>query len=920
MLQKLLIVTCGLWLAANSTTPRAAVVLSDNFSYSDGALTNVSTLKWANHSGTGGQADVAGGKLNLTETESEDVNALLAGQPYATNSGAALYAKYSVKFTALPSGTNGAYFAHFKDGTTSGFRARVFASTNGAAAGSLRLGIAAGGGSATASAAMDLNLNTEYTVVVRYGVGDATSTLWINPKSESDPGALATDAASLLPITSYAFRQSLSSGSGMGSLQVDDLVVATTFADALGGPAAGVAPTIVAQPADLVATTGTSASFSVTANGSAPLGYQWLFNGAAITGATSAIHTIASAQVANVGGYSVLVSNSFGAVTSRVASLTITAPTGAIATNIAALRRMVDPLTYAPTNTTTLYTAEGIVTTYVNITTDPNAEFYMQDDTAGIAVFVSGSTTIRPKAGDRMRVTGPLGHFNGLLELNLVASNPAHTVVTVSTNNPLPAPKPLPFSLQSDPALIELLEGSLVIVTNVLLETTSANFPPASSGGNVNMTNQLGEVLVLRVDTRVLDITGQPKPTIPVNVIGVLAQFDSSSPYTTGYQLTPTRFADIIGGAVAPKIEFTNVLQLVRLGDSPTNTFPEIVLLPGEKLTTSVRAFDAQGARLDLSAPANGLPAGAAWNLSAASGTNLTATFTYQATASAAGQKYTVRLNAANTQATNTATWTIYVPTAIEQRITFGEFFANAPGTNVTPYVNVLNRPGQPPAPNSDDEYVELVNLSTQDVDLAGWTIGDSVQVRHRFYDTFMIGASNAIVVYGGPLNGFAPQLDVRVTPASENAFGFGLNNTGGDSLLLRNAQSNLVSRIVYSALPVTGTMTRYPDLNGDFVAQLSVSTNAATPGRQFNGRLYNEPAPASQAPIVVKASATNGTTLQLNWTAVPGQSYSILRSDTVAGPYTPVASGQTFTGTQGQYTEPGLSTTARRFYLIRSP
>ena len=616
----------GIFLATISMPARSSIVLTDDFSYANGGVTNVSSLKWSSHSGTGGQAEVAEGRMNLTQAESEDVNALLDGQPYATNAAVSLYARFKINFSALPVGATGGYFAHFKDGTTSGFRARVFASTNGAAEGSFRLGIAAAGGSTSATIATDLKLNTNYTVVIRYGVNDAASTLWLNPAAESDTGALATDATSPLPIAAIAFRQSLSSGNGMGTLTVDNLVVATTFAEALNGPSLGATPSIVSQPADLSLTTGASASFNVMANGTAPLTYQWAFNGGAIVGATASILTLPAATAANVGGYSVVIANLFGSVTSRVATLTLTAPVGTIVTNIAPLRALVDLATFAPTNTTSVFRTEGIVTTHVNITTDANALFYMQDDTAGIAVFVSGGATVRPKAGDRVRVTGPLGHFNGLLEFNLIASNPEHTVVTVSTNNPLPPPKLLSFSLQNDAALIEPLEGSLVIVTNVALDLTQPNFPPASSGGNVNMTNAQGETFVLRADARVLDITGQPKPTIPVNIVGVLGQFDTSSPYTTGYQFIPTRFADIVGGAAAPRIEFTNVLQLIRSGDAPVNTYTEHVLLPGEKITVAARAFDPSGGQVLVSTTTSSLPPGATWSLRGAVGTNISAT------------------------------------------------------------------------------------------------------------------------------------------------------------------------------------------------------------------------------------------------------------------------------------------------------
>jgi hypothetical protein len=43
---------------------------------------------------------------------------------------------------------------------------------------------------------------------------------------------VATDIVTALPISSVALRQSVVSGSGMGTLTADDLIVATTFAEA----------------------------------------------------------------------------------------------------------------------------------------------------------------------------------------------------------------------------------------------------------------------------------------------------------------------------------------------------------------------------------------------------------------------------------------------------------------------------------------------------------------------------------------------------------------------------------------------------------------------------------------------------------------------------------------------------------------
>jgi len=61
----------------------------------------------------------------------------------------------------------------------------------------------------------------------------------------------------------------------------------------------------------------------VSAVGESPLAYQWRFNGAPLTGQTSAVLSLASIQAANAGEYAVLVTNSLGSVLSLPATLTV---------------------------------------------------------------------------------------------------------------------------------------------------------------------------------------------------------------------------------------------------------------------------------------------------------------------------------------------------------------------------------------------------------------------------------------------------------------------------------------------------------------------------------------------------------------------------------------------------------------------
>src|SRR3989442_4157977 len=86
------------------------------------------------------------------------------------------------------------------------------------------------------------------------------------------------------------------------------------------------APYITAQPVNQTVTAGQTATFSVTAAGTAPLAYQWQKNGADISGAMAASYTTPVTTTADSGEqFRVAVSNSAGSVTSMPATLTVSA-------------------------------------------------------------------------------------------------------------------------------------------------------------------------------------------------------------------------------------------------------------------------------------------------------------------------------------------------------------------------------------------------------------------------------------------------------------------------------------------------------------------------------------------------------------------------------------------------------------------
>jgi len=84
-----------------------------------------------------------------------------------------------------------------------------------------------------------------------------------------------------------------------------------------------IAPSITTQPTNQTVIAGQTASFTVAANGTTPLSYQWYQNGTLLGGATAPAYTKTNAQIVDAGSYFVVVANSARSVTSAVVTLTI---------------------------------------------------------------------------------------------------------------------------------------------------------------------------------------------------------------------------------------------------------------------------------------------------------------------------------------------------------------------------------------------------------------------------------------------------------------------------------------------------------------------------------------------------------------------------------------------------------------------
>lgn len=87
------------------------------------------------------------------------------------------------------------------------------------------------------------------------------------------------------------------------------------------------APSVTTDPQDQTVLVGQNATFNVLASGTLPLSYQWYYNtNTVLTNAIGSALTLTNVQPSDAGGYSVIVTNAYGSVTSAVAQLTVNIP------------------------------------------------------------------------------------------------------------------------------------------------------------------------------------------------------------------------------------------------------------------------------------------------------------------------------------------------------------------------------------------------------------------------------------------------------------------------------------------------------------------------------------------------------------------------------------------------------------------
>jgi len=130
-------------------------------------------------------------------------------------------------------------------------------------------------------------------------------------------------AVSGATAASYAIAGVQSASAGSYTCVVAN--VAGSVESQAGVLVVNVPAAIITQPVSKSIQAGESATFTVAATGDAPLNYQWLKDGASLSGETGTNCVVASASEVNAGSYTCRVTNPYGTALSNAAALTVNA-------------------------------------------------------------------------------------------------------------------------------------------------------------------------------------------------------------------------------------------------------------------------------------------------------------------------------------------------------------------------------------------------------------------------------------------------------------------------------------------------------------------------------------------------------------------------------------------------------------------
>ncbi len=296
------------------------------------------------------------------------------------------------------------------------------------------------------------------------------------------------------------------------------------------GPAENQPATINSAPGDLVVAAGSNVVMTVSAAGTAPLTYQWRFNGAIVSGATNATLILPNVQPAKAGSYSVIVANKWGAAVGGPVRLSVQAP---------------PVISQQPQSRTVV---AGVNTTFIVTASGGSLQYqwrYNGTNIAGAtnAALVLTTVQLADSGGYDVRVSNTLGGTNSLVATLTVLVTPSITTqpeslaVIIGNGATFTAAAsgtlPLSYQWRLGPANIPGATNATLTITNV---------QPANAGAyTLVVTNAAGAATSV-----VATLTVIVPPTITVVASDAFAAEPGANTGTFTFSRTGSTASDLV--------------------------------------------------------------------------------------------------------------------------------------------------------------------------------------------------------------------------------------------------------------------------------------------------------------------------------------------------------------------------------------
>jgi polygalacturonase len=280
---------------------------------------------------------------------------------------------------------------------------------------------------------------------------------------------------------------------------------------------APTAPAIAIEPQGQSVFEGQNATFTVTPNGTLPLSYQWYDNTSSpIANATNSTLALTGVHLADAGGYSVLLSNLYGAVTSAPGQLTVGLAAPSISTqpqNLTVIPGQFatfsvttsgsQPLIYQwyyNTNTL-LVSGAGTTLTLTNVQpSDAGSYSVVVSNTAGSVISSNAVLTVNTNPAAPLFITQPAS-------LHVYAGDTAtFTAAAVGT-------QPITYQWNKNTVPISGANSSALTLTNV--QPSDAGTYTVVASNSLSATTSTNAVLTVTLKSPPL------LPNIPTNVFNV---------------------------------------------------------------------------------------------------------------------------------------------------------------------------------------------------------------------------------------------------------------------------------------------------------------------------------------------------------------------------------------------------------------